>query len=57
MTELKLIDTCQEIGGIAERNNAYTLLLSKHIDKPLESLTVAELLQAHNECLELFNRV
>lgn len=53
--ELKLISVCQEIGGIAERNNQYTLSLTLHINKPVESLTVAQLLAFHRECNQRFN--
>lgn len=54
--ELKLIEVCQEIGGIAERNNQYTLSLTIHINKPVESLTVAQLLAFHRECNQRFNQ-
>ncbi len=54
--ELKLISICQEIGGIAERNNQYTLSLTLHINRPIESLTVAQLLSFHRECLNRFNQ-
>jgi len=55
MNELKLIDICQEIGSISQRNNAYTCFLNASIDKPIEKMTVGELLQKHNECLKQFN--
>ncbi|MCU7837025.1 MAG: hypothetical protein KZQ83_17460 [gamma proteobacterium symbiont of Taylorina sp.] len=54
--ELKLISVCQEIGGIAESNNHYTLSLTLHINKPVESLTVAQLLAFHRECNQRFNQ-
>ncbi|MCU7837082.1 MAG: hypothetical protein KZQ83_17785 [gamma proteobacterium symbiont of Taylorina sp.] len=54
--ELKLISVCQEIGGIAGSNNQYTLSLTLHINKPTESLTVAQLLAFHRECNERFNQ-
>ncbi|MCU7836723.1 MAG: hypothetical protein KZQ83_15920 [gamma proteobacterium symbiont of Taylorina sp.] len=54
--ELNLISVCQEIGGIAESNNHYTLSLTLHINKPIESLTVAQLLQFHRECNQRFNQ-
>ena len=54
--ELKLISLCQEIGGIAERNNQYTLSLTIQINHPIESLTVAQLLAFHRECLNRFNQ-
>ncbi len=54
--ELKLIEVCQEIGGIAERNNQYTLFLTLHINQPVESLTVEKLLGFHRECNQRFNQ-
>ena len=54
--EMKLISVCQEIGGIAERNNQYTLSLTLHIKKPIESLTVQQLLSFHRECVQRFNQ-
>lgn len=54
--ELKLISVCQEIGGIAESNCQYTLSLTLHINKPVESLTVAQLLAFHRECKKRFNQ-
>lgn len=54
--ELNLINVCQEIGGIAERNNHYTLSLTLHINQPVESLAVAQLLSFHRECVQRFNQ-
>ncbi|MCU7940636.1 MAG: hypothetical protein KZQ64_07295 [gamma proteobacterium symbiont of Bathyaustriella thionipta] len=54
--ELKLISVCQEIGGIAKRNNQYTLSLTLHINQPVESLTVSQLLSFHRECVQRFNQ-
>ncbi len=54
--ELKLISVCKEIGDIADRNNQYTLSLTLHINQPVESLTVAQLLSFHRECVRRFNQ-
>lgn len=54
--EQQLVSICEEIGGIAERNNSYTLLITNSIKKPIEEMTIAELLEIHRSCLELFNR-
>ena len=51
--ELKLIEVCQEISGIAERNNQYTLSLTLHINKPIESLTVAQLVDGYHSEIHL----
>ncbi|MCU7836726.1 MAG: hypothetical protein KZQ83_15935 [gamma proteobacterium symbiont of Taylorina sp.] len=40
--ELKLISDYQEIAGITENNNHYTPSLTLHINKSVESLTVAQ---------------
>jgi hypothetical protein len=54
--ELKLISVCQEIGAIAEQNKQYTLMLTLHINQPIESLTVNELLSFHRETVQRFNQ-
>lgn len=54
--ELNLINICHELGGIAEAGHQYTLTLTLHINQPAESLTVAQLLDFHRECVQRFNQ-
>jgi len=57
--EIELIKIAAEIGGIAHCNCHYTHILSLRISnsgRPIEGLTVGELLALHRECGELYNR-
>ena len=53
--ELELISVCQEIGGISETNQQYTLQLTLKIDRPVRDLKVSQLLTFHRECSKQFN--
>ena len=53
--ELKLIQICKEIGHIANSDKGYTLSLTLQINKPVDTLTVAQLLAFHRECSKRFN--
>jgi len=58
--ELHNLAVCAEIGGIAETNCHYSAGLSRHIaalGKPIEALTVGELLALHRDYNDCFNRV
>ena len=54
-TELELISACEQIGNIANRNNSYTLFLSSQIKKPIQELTILQLLAIHSETLRKYN--
>jgi len=59
-THTKLIELCQEIGWIAGCNGHYTAGLSRRIEatgKPLENLTLAELVVLSREHNLFYNRV
>lgn len=59
-TELHNILVFEEIGGIAECSNHYTAELSRCIaetGKPIEALTVGELLDIHRDCSKHYNRI
>jgi hypothetical protein len=59
-THTKLIELCREIGGIAGCNGHYTAGLSRRIEatgKPLEELTLAELVNLSREHNAFYNRV
>lgn len=56
--ELELINICQQIGCIAESNAHFTAGLTLRIaetGKPVEQLTIAELLKIHRDHKEWFN--
>ena len=55
--ELELISVCQEIGGISDCNQQYTLQLTLKIDRPVQDLKVSQLLAFHRECTESFNQM
>ena len=59
-THTKLIELCQEIGGISGCNGDFTAGLSRRIEatgKPLEELTLAELVALSREHNLFYNRV
>ena len=59
-THTRLIELCREIGGIAGCNGHYTAGLSRRIEatgKPLEELTLAELVALSREHTHFYNRV
>ncbi len=53
--ELDLISTCQQVGKIASRNSSYTLFLAGQIKKPINELTILQLLAIHSETLRKYN--
>ena len=58
-THTKLIELCQEIGGIAGCNGHYTAGLSRRIEatgKPVEELTLAELVALSREYNAFYNK-
>jgi hypothetical protein len=59
-THTKLIELCQEVGGIAGCNGHFTAGLSRRIEatgKPLEELTLGELVALSREYSVYYNRV
>ncbi len=57
ITHEELIDICQEIGTVAESNAAFTSGLTVALAcKPLEDMTVAELLDVIRRCRKSYNQ-
>lgn len=57
-TELSMIESCLEVGSIAESNCHYTAGLDRKIQatgKAVEDLTVGELLTVHRQYNKEFN--
>jgi hypothetical protein len=58
MDELNLIDICQQIGSVAGSSRLFTAGLNRKLaakNKPIEELTIDELLAAINQYNDVFN--
>ena len=55
--QTNLLSVLTTIGSISETNPSYFYYLESQLKKPIEKITLAELLAIHSECKRKYNEV
>ena len=55
--QTNLLDASITIGSIAETNNSYFTYLESQLDKSVDTMTVSELMEIHQACIEKYNQM